>query len=285
MKIINICGFPRSGTTFLASLLHSKVGFYALPECQFRFPDSFFNNDNLFDRFRHSRRVKKSYFSWDELTDNNLTYLFASKYHYKPLTDFHQFQHLSIEFCNRYYTNFSAEFLIDHTPENLFGFDDTTDYSNQYFIFIRRSLTDIVKSHRSVSWSNQPLSLLTSRYCIYNSYINYLCDYLDSSGLSDQYLNVTYSELLSKNINTIVYESGIKSFFSDALLSDNKPQNSPTDFPLPRYTRQQHSHIGHNISELKLLSESQNKSLYFDQMRTAYHSLTFTEILRSFLFR
>ena len=77
-------------TTFLASLLHSKIGFYALPECQFRFPDSFFTNDNLFDRFRHSRRVKKSYLSWDELTDNNLTYLIASKYHYKPLTDFHQ---------------------------------------------------------------------------------------------------------------------------------------------------------------------------------------------------
>ena len=36
-KVINVCGFPRSGTTFLAYKLNQIRNIAAIPEAQFRF--------------------------------------------------------------------------------------------------------------------------------------------------------------------------------------------------------------------------------------------------------
>lgn len=285
MKIVNICGFPRSGTTFLASLLHTKVGFFALPECQFRFPEVIFTTNNLLNQSRHSKRVKKSFLSWNELAKRNLVGHRSFNSRFNALSSCEEFLQISVDFCSHYYPKSTVDFIIDHTPENLFGFDNSYDFSNQYFIFLRRSLTDVVQSHRNVNWSNQPLSLLTSRYCIYNSYVDHLCELLSSLGLDHHYLSLTYYDLLAKSFTEIVEETGHQSFFSNALMREHKELHLSKNFPLPNYTKSQHSYIGHDIAESKLQLECVDKTRFFHQMRVAYHSLTIIDIFKSFFFR
>ena len=67
IKVINICGYPRSGTTLLAYKLNQISSFAAVPEAQFRFHSKVIKNNNLLDRYRSKKRIKKCINSWNEI--------------------------------------------------------------------------------------------------------------------------------------------------------------------------------------------------------------------------
>lgn len=270
IKVINICGYPRSGTTLLAYKLNQISSFAAVPEAQFRFHSKVIKNNNLLDRYRSKKRIKKCINSWNEIAGiemfKNKEFQFEEKLNKKK-----SFINLSIELLNHFHKEkLGIDFIIDHTPENLFGFDESFDFSNQTFFFLERSIKSIIESHKKVKWSNLPSQFIVAKYSIYHKYIDCLKKYLDNNS-SLGYASIYYNDLLRKDWRDKIYFSK-KKLPLEKILHNNKFDNKK--FPLPSYTFNQHSYLDRILSKDFLIKEDLNKKQEFTYLRKAYNSFT-----------
>lgn len=268
--ILNICGFPRSGTTLLAYKLNQLKKFSAVPEAQFRFHKKLAFNGNLIDKFRSKRRLKKSLIAWKQLAGKDI-------FSIDSIDD--DFKNLSLNFLEFYHKNsFTHEVIIDHTPENIFGFDEMSDLSDQFFIFIERPIKSILNSHAKLSWSNAPQNLLVAKYSIYNLFIKKLKDYFDSINYFD-YASIDYPNLIVNDwITKLKFPN--KQSKLEKLISKNDYEIK--SFPLPIYTKKQHSYLDKDMSEKFIPIEEKNKKLNLSLLRDSYKELTAIGILKSY---
>ena len=251
--ILNICGFPRSGTTLLAYNLNQLKKFSAVPEAQFRFHKKLALNGNLIDKFRSKRRLKKSLIAWKQLAGKDI---------FPKDSICEEFKTTSLNFLDLYHKNsFTHEVIIDHTPENIFGFDEKSDLSDQFFIFIERPIKSILNSHAKLSWSNAPQNLLIAKYSIYNLYVKKLKDYFDSINYLD-YASIDYFDLLVKDWISKLQFSNKQSKLEKFIL---KKEYEIKSFPLPIYTKKQHSYLDKDMSDkfipIEYNSKKYNKAI------------------------
>ena len=270
-KIINVCGFPRSGTTLLAYKLNQLKNIAAIPEAQFRFIDKLNSNSNFIDRIRNNRRLKKSFKSWEELSINHFSFNFKQG----------KFVDISQAFLKSFHQEkFDFKFIVDHTPENLFGFDELSDYSNQSFIFINRSITSLVKSHSKLKWSNMPPIFLAAKHAIYNAYIARLKEFLDEINHLD-YATIDYVNLIDDN-----WQKSLKFPSLDTELEKTiKNKSEIKSFPLPSYTKKQHSYLDKDVSQIFKPLEFKNKKNTLSFLRNSYMKLTLPGIIKSYLIK
>ena len=168
------------------------------------------------------------------------------------------FKNLSLNFLEFYHKNsLTHEVIIDHTPENIFGFDEMSDLSDQFFIFIERPIKSILNSHAKLSWSNAPQNLLIAKYSIYNLYVKKLKDYFDSINYFD-YASIDYPSLILNDWITKLKFPNKQSKF-EKLISKNDYEIK--SFPLPIYTKKQHSYLDKDMTEKFIPIENKNKKL------------------------
>ena len=121
-------------------------------------------------------------------------------------------------------------------------------------------------------------NLLIAKYSIYNLYVKKLKDYFDSINYFD-YASIDYPSLILNDWITKLKFPNKQSKF-EKLISKNDYEIK--SFPLPIYTKKQHSYLDKDMSEKFIPIENKNEKLNLSLLRASYKELTAIGIIKSY---
>ena len=233
MKIFYISGFPRSGTTFTASILSRQKSTLALPESQFRARHYFKTWNGSITSYR--KLLKDFRFRiWSQ--DQSLPYEVVNQS--KPDT-------LYLDLIRHYYPGFDT--YIDHTPSNIFIADFTSKPSNH--LFVLRNPLLIYSSHKKLKWGHNNPYTFHNEYC--------------------KYMSVAFTSHLARHISCLWFESFAKnpSFLFNHIYGHLPEINNFPNIIVPKHTQEQHSNL-HSFNPRSMLNPTNLSRREADHLST-----------------